>query len=253
LNKTQNTDILIQLRHRFGSGRTFTREELFNFYNAFEPALNSNTFAWRIHDLKAKKIISTVSRSQFSLAYKPIYAPTIDKNLKELYTRLQNAFPHSRKAVWSTQWVNEFMLHIPGRYATLIEAEKGSLESIFYFLKDHKYKNVFVEPGKKEIDLYISASDHSIILKPMVSLSPLQSQKKITSPALEKILLDIFAERDVFNAFQGHELSIIFNNAYNRYQVNFSTLMAYARRRGRSKPLAEFLSQQTDVPYIHPT
>jgi hypothetical protein len=243
----------MRLGRQFGSGTTFTRDELFNFYNAFEPGLNSNTFAWRIHDLKTKKIISSVSRSQFSLAYKPIYSPTIDKKLKELYTRLQNAFPHARKTVWSTQWLTEFMLHIPGRYATIIEAEKGSLESIFYFLKDHKYKNVFLEPGKKEIDLYISGCDHPIILKSLVSLSPLQSQKKFTSPALEKILLDIFAERDVFNAFQGHELSIIFNNAYNRYQVNFSTLMAYARRRGKSKPLAEFLSQQTDVPYIHPT
>ncbi len=185
MNTNTNSDILEQLKLHFGT-KTFTREELYSFYNAVEPGLNSNTFAWRVHDLKTKKVIATVSRSAFSLSYKPVYTPAIDKNLKHLYTRLQSAFPHTRKAVWSTQWLTEFMLHIPGRYAVIIEAEKGSLESIFYFLKDNKYKNVFVNPGKKEIDLYISESDNVIILKPIISLSPLQSKKNSHHRLLRK-------------------------------------------------------------------
>lgn len=242
------TSILQQLHGR----ETFTRQDLYNAFTTTGPALNTRTFAWRIHELKAKKIIRAVSRSEFSLVYKPLYTPPIDKKLKDLYTLLDKNFPLLRKTIWSTQWVSDFMLHIPGRYFTIIEAEKGSLESIFFFLKDHKYKEVYINPSQKEIDLYVAESSRAIILKPLISQSPLQKQKKFTPPALEKILLDIFAERDVFTAFQGHELTIIFNNACSQYQVNFSTLMAYAKRRGKAEALAAFLSQKTDVPYSLP-
>lgn len=248
----QLKNITQRLEHAFPGRETFTRNELYNFYTGFEPGLNGNTFAWRIHDLKAKKIIRAVSRSEFSLAYKPHYTPIIDKKLKDIYTLLDKSFPDLKKAIWSTQWITEFMLHIPGRYFTIIEVEKGSLESIFYFLKEHNYREVFVQPEKKEIDLYIAESTRAIIIKPLISLSPLQKQKKLTTPALEKLLLDIFAERDVFTVFQGHELSIIFNNAYSKYQLNLSKLMAYARRRGKAQALAAFISQKTDVPHTLP-
>ena len=240
--------IIEQLKDCFGDRESFNREELYNFYRRVAPKLNESTFRWRIYDLKAKKIIRAVSKSEFSLSYKPPFRPDIDKKVKDIYMLVEQQYPSLKKAIWSTKWVMEFMLHLPGRYWTIMEVEKDSVESVFYFLKDNRYRDVFLKPAGKEIDMYVSESSQAIIVSPLVTLSPVQKIKKITIPRLEKLLLDIYADRELFNVFQGSELSIIFNNAYNKYQINFSKLMSYAKRRGKEEELMEFISSRTDIP-----
>ena len=237
-----------QLKQRFQGKESFTREELFNFYHRWDPQLNENTFRWRIYNLKEKKIIRALSKSEFSLSYKPEYRPEIDKRTKEIYSLVDREFPSLKKGIWSTRWVTEFMLHLPGGSWILLEVEKDSTESVFHFLKDSKYKEVFWQPEEKEIDRYISGSSQAIIIKPLVSQAPLHKVRNVRIPRIEKILVDIFIEKHLFNVFQGKELSVIFNNVYNQYQVNFSKLMTYARRRGKEKELSEFISLKTDIP-----
>ncbi len=240
--------IIEQLKDWFRDRESFNREELYNFYRRFDPQLNDSTFRWRIYDLNAKKIIRAVSKSEFSLSYKPPFRPDVDKKLKDIYTLVEQQYPSLKKAIWSTKWVMEFMLHLPGRYWTIMEVEKDSVESVFYFLKDNRYREVFLKPEGREIDMYVSESSQAIIVSPLITLSPLQKIKKISIPRLEKILLDIYADRELFNVFQGSELSIIFNNAYNKYQINFSKLMSYAKRRGKEEELMDFISSRTDIP-----
>ncbi|HEY5745539.1 MAG TPA: DUF6577 family protein [Chryseolinea sp.] len=237
-----------RLRQHFEGHETFTKKELSDFYSLLEPKLNENTFAWRIYNLKAKKIIRAVSKTEFSLSYKPVYKPDLDKKLKDIYMLVDREFPEVKKSIWSTRWVADFMLHIPGRYWTILEVEKESVETVFSFLKENKYKEVFLQPKTKEIDWYIAESAQPIIVKSLVSLAPLQKNKKISVPTLEKILLDIFVESELYNVFQGRELGVIFNNAYNKYQLNFSKLLAYAKRRGKEEELIEFMSNKTDIP-----
>lgn len=60
-----------QLKQRFQGKESFTKEDLFNFYHRWDPQLNESTFRWRIYNLKQKKIIRALSKSEFSLSYKP--------------------------------------------------------------------------------------------------------------------------------------------------------------------------------------
>ena len=240
--------IIEQLKQGFNGQESFSRDALYNFFLQFEPDLKETTFRWRIYNLKEKKLIRPISRNEFTLTYKPNFKPSVDEGEKKIYTLIEKEFKGLKQDVWSTRVINEFMLHQPARFLTLLEVEKDALEPVFYFLKDNNIKNVFLQPEEKEIGRYISDLDNAIILQPLVSKAPLQKVGKVSTVTIEKLLVDIFSDRKLFTAYQGSELIYIFNNAYHRYSIDFTKLFSYARRRRKETDLIDFLSNKTDIP-----
>jgi hypothetical protein len=239
-----------QLKKEFKSQGAFSREELLHFYRKQEPGLKETTFRWRIHNLKEKKIIRSISKNEFSLSYKPNFIPNITNRQSEIYSKLKKQFPFIRCCIWSTTFINEFMLHLPGRFLMLIEVDNDATESVFHFLNDLNIKNVFLQPQEKEIEKYIFENTESVIVKSLITKAPIQKIKKNEVPALEKILVDLYCDRKLFNMFQGSELIHIFNNALNHYAVDITTLLHYAGRRGKADDLCIFLTDKTEYKKI---
>jgi len=240
--------IIKQLESKFKERESFLREELFDFYRQFEPDLKDSTFRWRIYNLKTEKIITPLSRGLFTLSYKPVFIPEIGDVEKKIFTKVAKQFPELRQCIWSTKAINEFMLHIPGRYITVLQVDEDALEPVYEFLKEQKYSNVYIQPEEKEIDRYIYESDTAIILQSLITKSPTQKIKTITSITIEKMIVDLYCEKKLYSAFQGGELVHIINNAYNRYSIDFTKLFGYAKRRRKESGLEEFLSTKTDIP-----
>ena len=240
--------IIKQLEGKFKERESFLREELFDFYRQFEPDLKDSTFRWRIYNLKTEKIITPLSRGLFTLSYKPVFIPEIGDVEKKIFTKIAKQFPELRQCIWSTKAINEFMLHIPGRYITVLQVDEDALEPVYEFLKEQKYSNVYIQPEEKEIDRYIYESDTAIILQSLITKSPTQKIKTITSITIEKMIVDLYCEKKLYSAFQGVELVHIINNAYNRYSIDFTKLFGYAKRRRKESGLEEFLSTKTDIP-----
>lgn len=240
--------IIKQLESKFKERESFLREELFDFYRQFEPDLKDSTFRWRIYNLKTEKIITPLSRGLFTLSYKPVFIPEIGDVEKKIFTKVAKQFLGLRQCIWSTKAINEFMLHIPGRYITVLQVDEDALEPVYEFLKEQKYSNVYIQPEEKEIDRYIYESDTAIILQSLITKSPTQKIKTITSITIEKMIVDLYCEKKLYSAFQGGELVHIINNAYNRYSIDFTKLFGYAKRRRKESGLEEFLSTKTDIP-----
>jgi hypothetical protein len=237
-----------QLKGAFTGRESLSRKELFDFYRQFEPDLKDNTFRWKIHNLKAKNIISPLSRQQFTLAYKPVFEPLIGETERKIATLIQRQFKELRSIIWSTRIISEFMLHQPGRFLTIVEVEKDAVETVFHFLRDGGIRNVFLDPQEKEIEKYISDLENAIVILPLISKSPIQKIKGAGTITLEKLLVDLFSNKQLFYAYQGSELSHIYNNAYRRYAIDFTRLASYAARRGKDADLVKFISLKTDIP-----
>ena len=89
----------------------------------------------------------------------------------------------------------------------MVEAETSATESVFYFLKDNGYKNVFLNPDENLLERYIYEQKETIIVKTLVSKAPIKKEKNINIPAAEKILVDLFIDMKLFAPFQGSELT----------------------------------------------
>lgn len=139
------------------------------------------------------------------------------------------------------------MIHQAGRFLIIVEVEQDAMESIFYYLKDNNYNNVFLQPDEKVMSQYVFHDVETIIVKALVSKSPVQKTKTVVVPRLEKILVDIFCEEILLRSFNG-ELENILNTAYEKIDLNFSTLLTYASRRGKKKELVEYMKANTTIP-----
>lgn len=241
-------NIINQLRKHFEGKETFSREELYAFYTQFKSGLKETTFRWIIFNLKEQQIISSVSRGLFTLSFKPIFKPEPDKSEKKIFKAIEKHFPTLKFCIWSTNIISEFMLHVPVKYITILQAEKEALEPIYDFLKTQKLGDIFIQPKEKEIERYIYESDKAIVLLSLVSKSPLQNVNKVSTITLEKLIIDLYSDKKIFAAYQGSELAHIVNNAYSRYAIDFTKLFHYAKRRRKDIELRQFFTDKTDIP-----
>ena len=240
--------ILERLKKEFKGRESFSREELFDFYRQFEPNLKETTFRWRIYDLKVNKIIIAIKRGLFTLSFKPIFKPENGKIEEKISRKIEKQFDQLKYCIWSTKITHEFMLHIPARFITILQVEKIAIEPVYSFLKKENIRNIFIEPEDKEIERYVYETENAIILQSLVSKSPTQKVKNLTTTTLEKLIVDLFCDKKLFAAFQGSELVHIINNAYNRYSIDFTKLFSYSKRRRKETELMEFFSDKTDIP-----
>jgi hypothetical protein len=237
-----------QLINYFKGQPFFTRAELLEFYRQFEPEIKKTTFEGRIYHLKAKKLISSIDSKRFSLSYKPRFTPILENRQKDVFSRVEKQFPGVRCCIWSTKWINEFMLHQQGRFITILEVGNEAAENVFHFLQDNNIRNMFFKPVEKEIEYYILENFDSVVIESLVTKAPLEVVSNVRVPSIEKILVDIFSDKELYIVFQGSELSFIFNSVFKKYEIDFSKLFNYAKRRGKEKELKEFITSKTDIP-----
>ena len=239
-----------ELRRNFSGVSIFSRQSLKQFYHQFEPTLKETTFRWMLYELKSRRLIEAVDRGVFTLhagSELPEYAPAISKPLETLYKKLMAQFPFADICIWETSLLNEFLQHQVARVLTVVEAEAAVTESLFHFLKE-KHQQVFLAPSRQEFEYYVYSSPGSIVIKKLVSQSPLLTHNGIRVPKLEKLLVDLFAEPDFFYPYQGNERTTLFCNAFTRYKLSPKTIFRYAQRRKCREGLAAYLQQNKLLP-----
>lgn len=188
-----------------------------------------------------KGVLTRIGRGKFCLGSIKIFLPEPNRKEKVIYNKLKSEFPFVNICVWNTKILNEFMQHQPGNFQIIVEVEKEVTQSVFYFLKELNYP-VFIEPTIDIIEKYLPTNKEVIIIKSLVSESPLQENGKIRTVTIEKLLVDVFSDTIFFAAQQGAELRIIFQEAFNKYTVNQSKMLRYASRRRKRESFKEYLN-----------
>ena len=241
-----------RLIKEFKDKGSFTRTELFDFFRQFEPDLKEGTLAWRIYDLKNRNIIKPLMRGLYSISFKPKYNPEISQELYKIAGKISTQFEDIKYCIWETEWLNEFSQHQSGKKMILVEVEKEFVESFYYDLKDNFKNDIYLNPDEKAINFYISESNQPLIIRNLITRSPIdkRTERKIEvyTPLLEKILVDLFAEEKLFYLYQGGELVHIYENAIKSYTINFTKLFSYAKRRKKEQDIKTFITD--NIPHL---
>ncbi len=230
-----------QLKDYFKDKEIFETSDIRGFYSDKEPEVKTATLNWRIYNLVQTGVLNRIGRGKFRAGSKRKCLPEISVKIKSISIKLKKEFPYLRICIWNTSFLNEFMIHQPGRFYILIEVEKEAMQSVFYYLKENKFP-VFIDPTKDIIDKYISFEQETIIVKSLVSEAPMQDLNGINSATIEKMLVDIYCDDVIFAAQQGSEMRTIFEEAMNKYAVNKDRMLRYANRRRKKDDFRVYLS-----------
>lgn len=214
----------------FQSTDNISVQNIFEFYHNIDKSLKDTTVNWRIYRLVEEGVIQRIGRGEYKLGKQKVFTPSISEENKLLYQKLKEEYPFLEISIWSTDWITQWMLHIPKNYETIIEVEKGSEESVFYFLSDLR-DNVFMNPSKDILDKYSKEDTNKIIVKNLVTDAPLQKIGTIQISSIEKIIVDLIVDAELFSGYQGRDLDSIIENAYQFNSINEDKLLRYASRR----------------------
>lgn len=234
-------------RKHFGERAFLSDSDIRQYLLGRKIHLNENTLRWHIHQLKEANILLRVKRGVYTLSRKPVFQPQIGKKIRRLYHEVTGAFsPDLPCVISSTEWLHQFMVLQPTQRLIVFETEKQWVDSLFHLLKDAG-RPAFLNPSREILEQYILGRDEAFIVKPLISRAPTRHlDDNIEIPALEKILVDLITDTDLFSTYQGSELENIFLHAWKNYFLNLSVLLNYAKRRRRVNELLAFASNLHD-------
>ena len=221
--------------HYFKENERLSKQKLVGSIKQDFPNWSDNTINMYLSKLKKKRIINTPSRGIYELDSNTPFQPNISNGLKRLFNKVKREFPYINFCIWDTAWLNDFMRHQPFKHYVVMEVEKDASESVFTFLSEIN-KNVFFNPNEEIFDRYIHNQDEVLIVKNMVSESPLIEKDKICTPALEKLLVDMLIDTTLFSA-QQNEKEFIMRSVMQKYTLNELKMRRYAVRRNREEEI----------------
>lgn len=234
--------------HKAFKGReNFTFRELAEEMRLNDSALSETAIRKRISRLLGSGKIVSVSKGVYALSQKPSYQPVADDFIKKLNDLFRQAYPEIKFCAWSSAFFYDFMVHQPARYFYVIETEPDMVETAFNLLKDHDLK-AWLQPDAEVMQLYVSNQENPVVVKSLVSRAPLLRSENGNLPSLEKMLVDVKADRDLFNFISGAEVENIWRQAQKKHAISWPRLMAYAGRRGKKDEIKNWAVKKGFAP-----
>ncbi len=178
-----------------------------------------------------------------STAKKNRFTPEPGEMAAGLYHSMKQVFPLISLCVYEGQWISPLMHHLANNQAIYLEVEKDVSEAIFHKIQDRGL-TVFYRPDKTEMYKYVDLGGAPVIVKNLVTESPLQTIGEIQIPTLEKLLVDMYCDPDFFY-LQGSEYWHIMHNAH-RYSINTSKMLRYAARRSAAEEIKKIWEESVN-------
>ena len=129
--------------------------------------------------------------------------------------------------MWSTEQVKSYFHHLQTKFVSFVFSETDYLTTLFDALRE-KYSNVYFNPRQEETKKNFVIRESTIVLRPSVTEEPLQDN----FATIEKILVDLFLEKERLNLIDVSEYNHVFGQAIYSSRINIAVLLHYAKMRG---------------------
>ena len=221
---------------------TFLRKDLIADLSIQQPDIKKRAVDNQLGRLVASGVLLHKGRGEYVLTENClpefVYKPTNEE--RYLFMKLREKFPFLDFCIWSPRVLSSFMVHVPNIGYTLIDVEKDGMESVFNALQGMELgRNILLAPSRTDCDRYLTGTD-SIVVRQLIGQSPLTRVTGCTVPRIEKILVDLIGDNELFFA-SGSETYNIFEFACERIHVNTSKLLRYASRRNRKEKVEQII------------
>ena len=174
------------------------------------PDLPKSTVYSRIRSLVNSGVLKRIGRGVYERSDNADFELHISQKMKDVAKELSLQFPYIDFCVWDLTPINSLAQHT-----------------------------------KRMVDNLADYNSY-ILVRKLVTDSPLMKKSEIKVPTLEKILVDIACDKE-FATFQGYEIQHIFDNALAQYIINRNKLLRYAGRKNQRKKIEQLLINNSSI------
>lgn len=225
-----------RIKERLGWKDVLHLRDIDAFYREEEPSIPKATVSWRIYSLIQQGLLQRVGRGKYRFGTAQYFIPEVSPKMKQIARTIKRKYPFIRYCQWELAPVNMFSQHLIDFNVFFVDVERDAVESVYYGLKEEYSKVMLVQ------NLYDNLSEfpNTIILRPLVTDSPIQRNENTYVITLEKMLVDLCTDKE-FISFQENEIYHIFENAFCKYTINRETLLRYAGRKSKRIEIEKIL------------
>jgi hypothetical protein len=209
------------------------------------PDIPRSTVIWNINGLVKQGKASRVGRGLYSFVAKPQFQSSVSAGTETACDLLSEKFRYLPVTVTDTTALSEFMNLLPFSTVVSLETKKSAADSVLSALRKGGIE-AYAKRDFIRMERYVSSSQ-PIVVRSELTVNPSLPQKNNLRRAnLEKILVDLVCDEDIYSQYQGEELRNIYVGATERYAVNYSQLLKYAAARKKKPEVVELLQDTTE-------
>lgn len=218
------------------------KEQLYQLYVEIYKNENIRSFDNMITYLKRNNIITELEKNKYIIITKEVYKYNEKEEEEKIYKTIYKEYPKINFIVWNTRILNDFTIHYVMKNYIIVEVEKIVIDLVISLLKEKmpkKYTIVTQEILNSNMDLFIS-DENIIVVKPLRVKSPLNNMNNKKVISIEKVMVDIYIDK-LYLFYQGKELQTIYENIFEKYDINMRKLLNYANLRTKIELYKEYL------------
>ena len=219
----------------------YDHRELVEKLETIKPGLTKSGYHWAISCLVSEGILERKGRGEYGLSdgnVKSDYSPRYSNIAAGLLDTISDQYPYVHFTIFETALMNDFLNHLIAQNTVFVQVEKESSVYIFRFLQEKGYQGLMYKPSRKDFNLYWSRD--GVVVTDMISEAPVRVDKPAVI-TLEKMLVDICADKLISTTFSKSELPEVFEQASERYAIDQTKMLRYARRRNKEREITEYL------------
>ena len=204
--------------------------------------IERNTLSWHLSNLCKLGKLRRIGRGLYSTQIKTAYHVKASKKVRSLYHSLHKDFPYADFCLYDGSLLTPLLHDLSPNSTIYIETNRDVTESVFNRLSQKYQGRLFLAPTKEMTSKYIDLSQENIIIKPLITESPLTEDNGVPMPTLEKMLVDTRVDADFFY-LHGYENMEMLRTAISHYDVNRTRLLRYADRRNEKENIIKDLKE----------
>ena len=226
-------EIKKSILERFDSG-TAQSSDIMRHVLSQDKNVPPSTITWALYNMVKKNEAVRLGRGVYSFKLKPYWRPVLSAKAVEVASAIREQMPYLNATIADTSVLSEFMVQQPFSYAIIVEVPMRLVDSVVQKLNSAGME-VFSWANRKLAELYVQSETTVYITKALKTTAVIPYEGNIKTSTLEKILVDILAEPELYGQSQGIELENIFANTSGKYVLDYSQMLKYATNRGKRK------------------
>lgn len=222
--------------------KTMTTAEIVDDLSKIYPDVNKNTIIWNLNELIKRGDVVRIGRGKYIFSNLPLRefnTPVFD-DVKHVVDIISNRFKYVKIVLTDSKWFSDYLVQQPFSTVIKIEVDAPAVDAVANLLRKEGWK-AFTTSEISDADKYFPETRIFVIDKIRFNNPTKRYENKISIAKLEKIMVDIVCDYEVFKQYQGWELENFYENVTEKCAVNFSTVIKYASSRGRKEQILPLL------------
>lgn len=222
--------------------KAITTAEIVNDLSQIYPNVNRNTIIWNLNEMVKRGDITRIGRGKYLFSNEPCieFMMPIFDDVKQVVDIISTQFKYVKVVLTDSKWLSDYLVQQPFATVVKIEVNAPAVDAVVNLLRKEGVR-AFSMSEITDADKYFSETRIFVIDKIRFNNPTKKYENNVFIAKLEKVMVDVACDYEVFKQYQGWELENFYANVTEKCAVNFSTVIKYASSRGRKEQIVSLL------------